>query len=78
MPVQVIRRTKTFSGKVVSFLDVFGLPSTYIHGNSGDSGVEQVAFPDSQNVSSVQAQNGCQAPTLLITVSFGKRPFIVG
>jgi hypothetical protein len=71
-------QNQDFFTKIVSFLDVFGLPSAYIHGNSGDGGVEEVAFKDSKNVVSVQAQNGGQAPPLRITVGFGNRPFIVG
>lgn len=71
-------QNEDFFTKIVSFLDVFGLPSAYIHGNSGDGGVEEVAFADSKNVISVQAQNGGQTPPLRITVSFGNRPFIVG
>jgi hypothetical protein len=71
-------QNEDFFTKIVSFLDVFDLPSAYIHGNSGNGGVEEVAFADSKNVISVQAQNGGEAPPLRITVSFGKRPFIVG
>jgi hypothetical protein len=71
-------QNEDFFTKIVSFLDVFGLPSAYVHGNSGNGGVEEVAFPDSKNVISVQAETGGQAPPLRIIVSFGKRPFIVG
>jgi hypothetical protein len=71
-------QNEDFFTKIVSFLDVFGIPAAYIHGNSGDGGVEEVAFKNAKNVVSVQAQNGGQAAPLRITVGSGKRPFIVG
>jgi hypothetical protein len=73
-------QNEDFFTKTVSFLDVFRLPSVYIHGNSGDGGgVEQYSpFDKSKNVVAVQAQIGGQAPPLRINVGFGKRPFIVG
>lgn len=72
-------QNQAFFDNTVSFLDVFGLPSVYVHSNPGNAGVEEYSpFANSKNVVAVQAQSGGLDPPLRINVGFGKRPFIVG